>query len=51
MRDDPYHYLSCSAHKRKEITMGHDLLVKALHQYNHLSGDTGAMGPTRLTLE
>ena len=41
VRYDPYHYLSCSAHKRKEITMGHDLLVKVVHQYNQLTGGTG----------
>jgi len=45
VRHDPYHYLSCSAHKRKEITMGHDLLVKVVHQYNQLTGGTGNIEP------
>ena len=45
VRYDPYHYLSCSAHKRKEITMGHDLLVKVVHQYNQLTGGTGNIEP------
>ena len=45
---DPYHYLSCTQHKRKEITIGHDLVLQVLYQYNHMTGGTGIKEPKDL---
>ena len=45
---DPYHYLSCNAHKRKEITIGHNMVVHVLYKYNHLTGGAGVMEPKDL---
>src|SRR5277367_1997156 len=36
---DPYHYLSCSHHKRREITIRHNLVLCVLStMINHVSG-------------
>ena len=45
---DPYHYLSCTAHKRKEITIGHNMVVHVLYKYNHLTGGAGVKEPKDL---
>jgi len=31
---DPYHYLSCNKHKRREINVRHNAVVHALYTYN-----------------
>ena len=45
---DPYHYLSCNAHKRKESTIGHNMVVHVLYKYNHLTGGAGVKEPKDL---
>jgi hypothetical protein len=45
---DPYHYLSCTQHKRKEITIGHNILVHILYVYNNMSGGTAVKEPQDL---
>jgi hypothetical protein len=46
--NDPYHYLSCTQHKRKEITIGHNILVHVLYVYNNMSGGTAVKEPQDL---
>ena len=45
---DPYHYLSCTRHKRQEITIGHNILVHVVYTYNNYTGGTGVKEPSDL---
>ena len=48
LTNDPYHYLSCTQHKRKEITIGHNILVHTLYVYNNMTGGTAVKEPQDL---
>src|ERR1700744_5984089 len=38
LNTDSYHYLSCTRHKRQEITIGHNMLVHVVYTYNNYTG-------------
>jgi hypothetical protein len=42
---DPYHYLSCTQHKRREITLGHDMVVHTLARFIHMTGGCAVKEP------
>src|ERR1700729_2318890 len=48
LNTDPYHYLSCTRHKRQEITIGHNMLVHVVYTYNSYTGGTGVKEPSDL---
>ena len=42
---DPYHYLSCTTHKRREITLRHNAVVHAICTYTQLAGGFACKEP------
>ena len=48
LNTEPYHYLSCTRHKRQEITIGHNMLVHVVYTYNNYTGGTGVKEPSDL---
>jgi hypothetical protein len=48
VKDDPYHYLSCPYHKRRQITLGHNMLLQILYLYINYVGGTAIKEPKHL---
>ena len=45
---DPYHYLSCTTHKRREITIRHNLVLQVLYRYINYVGGVAVKEPIDL---
>jgi hypothetical protein len=48
IRLDPYHYLSCNLRKRREMTLGHNMLVQVLYRYTNYTGGVAVKEPKDL---
>jgi hypothetical protein len=45
LKNDPYHYLSCPAHRRREITFRHNLVLQVVHRYINYVGGVAVKEP------
>jgi hypothetical protein len=45
VKNDPYHYLSCTTHKRREITVRHNLVLQVIHRYVNYVGGVAVKEP------
>ena len=48
VKKDPYHYLSCNHHKRREITIRHNLVLQVLCRLINYVGEVAAREPIDL---
>src|SRR6195952_3771693 len=48
VKNDPFHYLSCNVHKRREITIRHNLVLQVLYRLINYVGGVAAREPIDL---